>query len=94
MIDLFGSNSAQGKFTQDPITGALVPMVVETFGRWDSRADEVFAFIAKGSGARASAGAEPGVSSTDLDIFFYQFNGTTLVTVGALGDINLDLPLA
>jgi hypothetical protein len=44
--------------------------------------------------AWASAGAEPGVSSTDIDVFFYQFNGTTLVTVGALGDINLDLPLA
>ena len=28
MLDLFGHNSAQGKFTHDPVTGALVPMVV------------------------------------------------------------------
>jgi hypothetical protein len=40
----------------------LVPMVVETFGRWDSRADEVFAFVAKGSGARAGAGTERAAS--------------------------------
>ena len=33
MIDLFGHNSAQGKFTQDPVTGALVPMVVEQTSR-------------------------------------------------------------
>jgi hypothetical protein len=44
--------------------------------------------------AWASAGAEPGVSSTDIDIYFYKFNGTTLVEVGTTGDINLDLPLA
>jgi len=40
----------------------LVPMVVETFGRWDSRADEVFAFVTKGSGAgraRAQSGQLP-----------------------------------
>ena len=34
MIDLFGHNSgthfgSQGKFSQDPVTGALVPVVVE-----------------------------------------------------------------
>jgi hypothetical protein len=44
--------------------------------------------------AWAIAGAEPGVSSTDIDIYFYKFNGATLVEVGAMGDINLDLPLA
>jgi len=44
--------------------------------------------------AWASAGAEPGVSSTDIDIYFYKFTGTTLIEVGAMGDINLDLPLA
>jgi hypothetical protein len=44
--------------------------------------------------AWASAGAEPGVSSTDIDIYFYKFDGTTLVEVGTTGDINLDLPLA
>ena len=39
MIDLFGSNSAQGKFTQDPITGALVPMVVEQTSRGERSYD-------------------------------------------------------
>jgi hypothetical protein len=44
--------------------------------------------------AWASAGAEPGVSVTDLDIAVYAFSGTTLVNICRLGDINLDLPLA
>src|SRR6218665_2091989 len=39
MIDLFGHNSAQGKFTQDPITGALVPMVVEQTSRGERSFD-------------------------------------------------------
>jgi hypothetical protein len=41
------------------------------------------------------AGAEPGVSSTDIDVFFYKFiNGVLQVDgIGHLGDINLDLPL-
>ena len=39
MIDLFGSNSAQGKFTQDPITGALIPMVVEQSSRGERSFD-------------------------------------------------------
>ena len=46
--------------------------------------------------AWASAGAEPGsTSTTDLDVFFYKFIGTTLQadSIGHLGDINLDLPL-
>ena len=33
MIDLFGSSNAQGKFTVDPVTGALVPTVVEQSSR-------------------------------------------------------------
>ena len=38
MIDLFGAAGAsvygtQGKFTTDPVTGALVPMVVEQTSR-------------------------------------------------------------
>jgi hypothetical protein len=47
--------------------------------------------------AWASAGAEPGcTSTTDLDVFFYKFVGLTLATdsIGHLGDINLDVPLA
>jgi len=44
MIDLFGHNSAphsamMGKFTHDPITGALVPMVVEQTSRGERSFD-------------------------------------------------------
>ena len=39
MIDLFGHNSAQGKFDVDPITGALVPMVVEQTSRGERSFD-------------------------------------------------------
>ena len=39
MLDLFGHNSAQGKFTTDPVTGALVPMVVEQTSRGERSFD-------------------------------------------------------
>ena len=43
--------SCQGKFgseTRVEATGVvLIPMVVETFGRWDSLADEIFDLICK-----------------------------------------------
>ena len=39
MIDLFGHSSAQGKFTHDPVTGALVPMVVEQTSRGERSFD-------------------------------------------------------
>ena len=39
MIDLFGAASAQGKFSHDPITGALVPMVVEQTSRGERSFD-------------------------------------------------------
>jgi ATP-dependent Clp protease, protease subunit len=39
MIDLFGHNSAQGKFAHDPVTGALVPMVVEQTSRGERSFD-------------------------------------------------------
>jgi ATP-dependent Clp protease protease subunit len=43
MIDLFGHNSgaygSQGKFTTDPVTGALVPMVVEQTSRGERSFD-------------------------------------------------------
>ena len=39
MIDLFGSNNAHGKFSQDPITGALIPMVVEQSSRGERSFD-------------------------------------------------------
>ena len=37
MIDLFGHSGAQGKFSVDPITGGLVPMVVEQTSRGERR---------------------------------------------------------
>jgi ATP-dependent Clp protease, protease subunit len=39
MIDLFGSDSAQGKFSHDPITGQLVPVVVESTSRGERSFD-------------------------------------------------------
>ena len=39
MIDLFGASGAQGKFSHDPITGALVPMVVEQTSRGERSFD-------------------------------------------------------
>ncbi len=39
MIDLFGRNDAQGHFTTDPVTGALVPMVVEQTSRGERSFD-------------------------------------------------------
>ncbi|MDP9056383.1 MAG: ATP-dependent Clp endopeptidase proteolytic subunit ClpP [Pseudomonadota bacterium] len=39
MIDLFGASGAQGKFSADPATGALVPMVVEQTSRGERSFD-------------------------------------------------------
>ena len=39
MIDLFGQSGAQGKFTVDPVTGGLVPMVVEQTSRGERSFD-------------------------------------------------------
>ncbi|MGX7896657.1 ATP-dependent Clp protease proteolytic subunit [Tsuneonella sp. HG222] len=39
MIDLFGSGNAQGKFNHDPVTGALVPVVVESTSRGERSFD-------------------------------------------------------
>src|SRR5215210_5579059 len=39
MIDLFGHSGNQGKFDIDPITGALVPMVVEQTSRGERSFD-------------------------------------------------------
>ena len=39
MIDLFGGSGAQGKFTHDPVTGALVPVVVESTSRGERSFD-------------------------------------------------------
>jgi ATP-dependent Clp protease protease subunit len=39
MIDLFGHSGAQGNFNVDPVTGALVPMVVEQTSRGERSFD-------------------------------------------------------
>jgi ATP-dependent Clp protease protease subunit len=39
MLDLFGSSNAQGKFTRDPVTGALIPVVVEQSSRGERSFD-------------------------------------------------------
>ncbi|MBU6267087.1 MAG: ATP-dependent Clp endopeptidase proteolytic subunit ClpP [Sphingomonadales bacterium] len=39
MIDLYGARGAQGKFEIDPVTGALVPMVVEQTSRGERSFD-------------------------------------------------------
>ena len=39
MLDLFGASSAQGKFTTDPVTGALIPVVVEQSSRGERSFD-------------------------------------------------------
>ncbi len=39
MIDLFGVSGAQGKFNTDPVTGALVPVVVESTSRGERSFD-------------------------------------------------------
>ncbi|MGB5779672.1 MAG: ATP-dependent Clp protease proteolytic subunit, partial [Allopontixanthobacter sediminis] len=43
MIDLFGTSGetygTQGQFSQDPVTGALVPMVVEQTSRGERSFD-------------------------------------------------------
>ena len=39
MIDLYGASNAQGKFSQDPNTGALIPVVVEQSARGERSFD-------------------------------------------------------
>ena len=39
MLDLFNQPGAQGKFTQDPVTGALIPVVVEQSSRGERSFD-------------------------------------------------------
>ena len=39
MIDLFGTDNAQGKFAMDPVTGQLVPVVVESTSRGERSFD-------------------------------------------------------
>ena len=53
MIDLFGTDSAQGKFTTDPVTGQLVPVVVESTSRGE-RSFDIYSAACCASGSSSS----------------------------------------
>ncbi len=62
MIDLFGASSAQGKFTSDPITGALVPMVVEQTSRGE-RSFDIFSRLLRERIVFVTGEVEDGMAS-------------------------------
>ena len=62
MIDLYGASGAQGKFTQDPVTGALVPVVVEQTSRGE-RAYDIFSRLLKDRIIFVTGGIEDGMAS-------------------------------
>jgi len=62
MIDLFGHNSAQGRFSQDPVTGALVPMVVEQTSRGE-RSFDIFSRLLRERIVFVTGEVEDGMAS-------------------------------
>jgi ATP-dependent Clp protease protease subunit len=62
MIDLFGASGAQGKFTQDPVTGALVPMVVEQTSRGE-RSFDIFSRLLRERIVFVTGGVEDQMAS-------------------------------
>ena len=62
MLDLFGHSGAQGKFTTDPITGALVPMVVEQTSRGE-RSFDIFSRLLRERIVFVSGEVEDGMAS-------------------------------
>jgi ATP-dependent Clp protease protease subunit len=62
MIDLFGATGAQGKFTQDPVTGALVPMVVEQTSRGE-RSFDIFSRLLRERIVFVTGGVEDQMAS-------------------------------
>ena len=62
MIDLFGASSTQGKFTHDPITGALVPMVVEQTSRGE-RSFDIFSRLLRERIVFVTGEVEDGMAS-------------------------------
>lgn len=62
MIDLFGASSAQGKFSHDPITGALVPMVVEQTSRGE-RSFDIFSRLLRERIVFVTGEVEDGMAS-------------------------------
>ncbi|PEQ14627.1 ATP-dependent Clp protease proteolytic subunit [Novosphingobium sp. PC22D] len=62
MIDLFGNAGAQGKFTTDPMTGALVPMVVEQTSRGE-RSFDIFSRLLRERIVFVTGQVEDGMAS-------------------------------
>jgi len=62
MIDLFGASGAQGKFTTDPVTGALVPMVVEQTSRGE-RSFDIFSRLLRERIVFVTGGVEDQMAS-------------------------------
>ena len=64
MIDLFGSNAhgAQGQFTTDPVTGALVPVVVEQTSRGE-RSFDIFSRLLRERIVFVTGQVEDGMAS-------------------------------
>jgi ATP-dependent Clp protease protease subunit len=62
MIDLFGASGAQGKFSQDPVTGALVPMVVEQTSRGE-RSFDIFSRLLRERIVFVTGGVEDQMAS-------------------------------
>ena len=62
MLDLFGHNSAQGKFNIHPVTGALVPTVVEQSSRGE-RAFDIFSRLLRERIIFVTGGVEDNMAS-------------------------------
>ena len=62
MIDLFGASSSQGKFSHDPVTGALVPMVVEQTSRGE-RSFDIFSRLLRERIVFVTGEVEDGMAS-------------------------------
>ncbi len=62
MIDLFGRNDAQGQFTTDPETGALVPVVVEQTSRGE-RSFDIFSRLLRERIVFVTGQVEDGMAS-------------------------------
>jgi len=62
MIDLFGTDNAQGKFTQDPVTGQLVPVVVESTSRGE-RSFDIFSRLLRERIVFVTGPVEDGMAS-------------------------------
>ena len=62
MIDLFGASSSQGKFSHDPVTRALVPMVVEQTSRGE-RSFDIFSRLLRERIVFVTGEVEDGMAS-------------------------------